>query len=89
MLPHSTHNCRIKIIMQLEENEACLVKEILNLSDSELTQITRCKRGEALLSIGNSRISLSISPSSKEYYAISTAKSDIVGRRERGGSVIP
>jgi len=75
---------RIKIVMQLEENEACLVKEILNLSDSELTQITRSKRGEALLSIGNSRISLSISPSSKEYYAISTAKSDIVGRRERG-----
>lgn len=74
--------CRIKIIMQLEEVEAQLVKEILNLSDNEVTQITRNRRGEALLSIGNSRISLSIHSSAKEYAAITTAAADLAARRE-------
>jgi hypothetical protein len=73
---------RIKIIMQLEENEAKLVGEILNLSENEITQITRSRRGEALLSIGSSRISMSIHASDKEYDAITTAKTDILARRE-------
>ena len=75
--------CRIKMIMQLEEIEAQLVKGILNLSDNEVTQITRNRRGEALLSIGNSRISLSIHSSAKEYAAISTAAADITASRLR------
>jgi type IV secretory pathway VirB4 component len=73
---------RIKLIMQLEENEAKLVGEILNLSENEITQITRARRGEALLSIGSSRISMSIHASEKEYGAITTAKTDILARRE-------
>lgn len=75
--------CRIKVIMQLEEIEARLVKDILNLSDSEATQITRNRRGEALLSIGNSRISLSLHFSAKEYDAITTAPADLKARRAR------
>jgi DNA replication protein DnaC len=75
--------CRIKIIMQLEEIEAQLVKGILNLSDNEVTQITRNRRGEALLSIGNSRISLSIHSSAREYAAITTAAADITASRDR------
>jgi hypothetical protein len=68
---------RVKIIMQLEENEARLASEILNLSESEVIQITRNRRGEALLSIGQSRISMEIHASAKEYEAITTAASDI------------
>ncbi len=81
------NSCRIKLIMQLEEAEARLVQEILNLSDNETAQITRYRRGEALLSIGNSRISLSIHSSRKEYDAITTATADIAARRERVGAV--
>jgi hypothetical protein len=77
------NSCRIKLIMQLEEAEARLVKEILNLSDNETAQITRYRRGEALLSLGNSRISLSIHSSRKEYDAITTASADITARQER------
>lgn len=72
---------RIKIIMQLEESEARLVQEILNLSDNEMTQITRNRRGEGLLSIGNSRINFAIHASQKEYDAITTASADITTRR--------
>ena len=71
---------RIKMIMQLEENEARLVGEILNLSESEIAQITRNRRGEALLSIGSSRISMMIHASEMEFSAITTAKADITGR---------
>ena len=79
-------SCRIKIIMQLEENEAMRVKKILNLSDNETTQITRSRRGEALLSIGNSRINLSIHSSHREYAAITTATSDILAQRNTAPS---
>ena len=72
---------RIKIIMQVEENEANLVKEILNLSDNEVTQITRNRRGEALLSIGNSRINLRIHASEREFNAITTATADLLAQR--------
>ena len=74
---------RIKMIMQLEESEARLVGEILNLSENEITQITRNRRGEALLSIGNSRISLAVHASQREYDAITTASADILARREQ------
>ncbi|MDR1131354.1 MAG: hypothetical protein LBL15_02930 [Oscillospiraceae bacterium] len=77
------NSCRIKIIMQLEEIEAKLVKEILNLSDNETAQITRYRRGEALLSIGNSRISLSIHASQKEYNTLTTASADLIARQKR------
>jgi len=75
--------CRIKIIMQLEEIEARLVKDILNLSDNEVTQITRNRRGEAILSIGNSRINMAIHASQKEYDAITTATKDLLAQQER------
>jgi hypothetical protein len=58
----------------------------LNLSDSETAQITRNRRGEALLSIGSSRINLAIHASRKEYDAITTAARDILA--QRGGTEI-
>ncbi len=76
------NSCRIKLVMQLEEAEARLVQEILNLSDNETAKITRYRRGEALLSIGNSRISLSIHSSRKEYDAITTATADITALQD-------
>jgi hypothetical protein len=73
---------RIKIIMQLEESEARLVGEVLNLSENEVLQITRNRRGEALLSVGQSRIGMTIHASAKEYDAITTNAADIRGRGE-------
>ncbi|MDR2355067.1 MAG: hypothetical protein LBE16_02615 [Clostridiales Family XIII bacterium] len=72
---------RVKLVMQLEESEARLVGEILNLSESEILQITRNRRGEALLSVGQSRISMAIHASAKEYESITTAVSDLKARR--------
>ena len=73
---------RIKIIMQLEEIEARLVGEILNLAEFEVGKITQNRQGEALLSIGNSRIRLAIHASQKEFDAITTAAKDLVAQKE-------
>lgn len=37
---------RIKFVMQMEEQEARLIQQILNLSEEEVRQITRFRRGE-------------------------------------------
>ena len=43
---------RIKLVMQMEEQEARLIQDKLNLSEDEVRQITRFRRGEGLLCIG-------------------------------------
>ena len=46
---------RIKLVMQMEEQEARLIQDKLNLSEDEVRQITRFRRGEGLLCIGYSQ----------------------------------
>ena len=46
---------RIKLVMQMEEQEAQLIQGVLNLSEDEVRQITRFRRGEGLLCIGYAR----------------------------------
>jgi len=46
---------RIKLVMQMEEQEARLIQGVLNLSEDEVRQITRFRRGEGLLCIGYAR----------------------------------
>ena len=47
---------RIKIVMQMEEQEARLIQNVLNLSEEEVRQITRFRRGEGLLCIGYNHV---------------------------------
>jgi hypothetical protein len=72
---------RVKVVMQLEENEARLVGEILNLSESEILQVTANRRGEAILSVGQSRISMAIHASAKEREIIASSAADVKARR--------
>lgn len=45
----NTGRSRIKLVMQMEEQEARLIQDKLNLSEDEVRQITRFRRGEGLL----------------------------------------
>ena len=47
---------RIKFVMQMEEQEARLIQQILNLSEEEVRQITRFRRGEGLQCIGYNHV---------------------------------
>ena len=73
-------SCRIKFIMQMEEQEARLIQSILNLTEEETKMITRFHRGEGLLCIGHNHVPIAVHVSPKEYEAITTSPTDLRAR---------
>ena len=73
---------RIKLVMQMEEQEARLIQGVLNLSEDEVRQITRFRRGEGLLCIGYNHVPVQFHATEKEYDAITTSPTDLRARRE-------
>lgn len=73
---------RIKLVMQMEEQEARLIQGTLNLSEDEVRQITRFRRGEGLLCIGYNHVPIAFHATQKEYDAITTSPTDLRARRE-------
>lgn len=68
---------RIKLVLQMEEQEARLIQGVLNLSEDEVRQITRFRRGEGLLCIGYNHVPIAIHTTPKEYAAITTSATDL------------
>lgn len=73
---------RIKLVMQMEEQEARLIQGVLNLSEEEVRQITRFRRGEGLLCVGYNHVPIAFHATEKEYAAITTSSTDL-GRGKR------
>lgn len=73
---------RIKFVMQMEEQEARLIQQILNLSEEEVRQITRFRRGEGLLCIGYNHVPVVFHVTKKEYDAITTSPTDRQARKK-------
>ena len=73
---------RIKLVMQMEEQEARLIQGVLNLSEDEVRQITRFRRGEGLLCIGYNHVPVAFHATQKEYDAITTSPTDLRAKRE-------
>lgn len=73
---------RIKLIMQMEEQEARLIQNVLNLSEEEVRQITRFRRGEGLLCIGYNHVPIAFHATGREYQAITTSPTDLHRARE-------
>ena len=73
---------RIKFVMQMEEQEARLIQQILNLSEEEVRQITRFRRGEGFLCIGYNHVPVAFHVTKKEYDAITTSPTDRQARKK-------
>ena len=73
---------RIKFVMQMEEQEARLIQQILNLSEEEVRQITCFRRGEGLLCIGYNHVPVAFHVTKKEYDAITTSPTDRQARKK-------
>lgn len=73
---------RIKFVMQMEEQEARLIQQVLNLSEEEVRQITRFRRGEGLLCIGYNHVPVAFHVTEKEYDAITTSPTDRQARKK-------
>ena len=71
------NNSRIKVVLPLEEEEAVRVKEVMGLSNEEMLQVIRSKRGEGLLCAGHNRISVAFQSTQLEYDWITTSRADL------------
>ena len=52
------NNCKTKVVLNLEDEEAQRVQSILRLSEAELMEITHFERGNGLISTNNNNISV-------------------------------
>jgi type IV secretory pathway VirB4 component len=66
--------CDSKMIMGLKESEARLARKTLGLSADEEKMITRFKKGNGVLVVGNDHIKIKVVASNKEAKLISTDK---------------
>lgn len=71
------NNCKIKIIMHLEEMDAQGVQKILRLTDGEKKDITRYKRGESLLVVNNNHIPIRFRSNTTEHDLITTDREEL------------
>ena len=71
------NNSHIKVVLPLEEEEAVRVKEVMGLSNEEMMQVIRSKRGEGLLCAGHNRISVAFQSTQLEYDWITTSRADL------------
>ena len=73
----------LKIVMQMESRSPAQFRGYSNLSEDEVRQITRFRRGEGLLCFGYNHVPISIYVTPKEYEAITTSPTDRQAMLER------
>jgi len=77
------NNCKTKIILNLEDDEADRVQDILGLSESERQAIVHFERGNAMISANKSNVAVKISPSTKELELLTTDRRELQAIAER------
>lgn len=71
------NNCKTKIILNLEQDEAEYVKDVLKLTRSEIRSITQFERGEALISSNSNKVPVIIKASKEEQRLITTDRAEL------------
>nr|WP_325304256.1 hypothetical protein [uncultured Oscillibacter sp.] len=71
------NNCKTKIILNLEPDEAEYVKDVLKLTRSEIRSITQFERGEALISSNSNKVPVVIKTSQEEQRMITTDRAEL------------
>ncbi len=71
------NNCKIKILMQMENDDAEAVRKIMNLTSAEAAGIAKFCKGEGLLAAGTNDMSIRFVASDSEYDLITTDRSDL------------
>ncbi len=81
------NNCKTKIILNLEDDEAQRVQSTLRLSDAEIMEITHFERGSGLISTNNNNVTVEFRCSELEKNLITTDRrelQELVQRRRFG-----
>lgn len=71
------NNCKTKIILNLEDEEAQRVQDILHLSEAEVMEITHFERGNGLISSNNNNITVEFKCSDLEKSLITTDRREL------------
>jgi len=71
------NNCKTKIVLNLEDDEADRVQDILGLSESERQAIVHFERGNAMISTNKNNVTVQIRASSKETQLITTDRREL------------
>ena len=71
------NNCKIKIILNLEEEEAQRVQSVLKLTDAEIDNITRFERGSALIVTNSNNVTVDMQCSEEEKDLITTDRDEL------------
>lgn len=80
------NNSKNKIILNLEQDEAQYVKDVLKLTRTEVRSITQFERGEALIHSNNNKVPVVIKASVEEKEMITTDRAEleaILRRRQK------
>ena len=71
------NNAKTKIILNLEDDEALRVQDALNLTDAEISNITRFERGNGLISTNSNHITVEFKASNLEKWLITTDRYEL------------
>lgn len=71
------NNSKTKIVLNLEDEEASRVQEILHLSEAETMAITHFERGNALISTNNNNVTVEFKASQLEKELITTDREEL------------
>ena len=77
------NNCKTKIILNMEDEEAQRVKNILHLSETEVMNITHFQRGNGLISTNNNNITVEFKASTLDKELITTDRQELLEIIER------
>ena len=83
------NNCKTKIVLNLEDEEAQRVQSILHLSEAEMMEITHFERGNGLISTNNNNITVEFRCSDLEKSLITTDRRELQELIEQKKAVIP
>ena len=77
------NNCKTKIILNLEDNEADLVQDTLGLSENERQAIVHFERGNAMISTNKNNVTVEVRASTKETELITTDRRELQAIADR------
>ena len=73
----------MKILLQIEEEDAESLKRILKLSQEEMAKVTSFKRGHALFYAGSNHLAIEFVASQEEKDMITTDRSELAELKKR------
>lgn len=71
------NNCKTKIVLNLEDDEAQRVQSIMRLSEAEVMEITHFERGNGLISTNNNNVTVEFKCSDLEKSLITTDRREL------------